>query len=63
MTDLRRRWAVEGRPIASDLRLAVYLTLALLLLVCVSAIGALSLQSAEVNRLTPQTEPLLMRVR
>ncbi len=53
MTDLRRRWAAKGRPIASDLRLSVYLTLALLLLVCVSAIGALSLQSAEVNRLTP----------
>ncbi len=52
MIGLRRRWAAEGRPIASYLRLSVYLTLALLLLVSVSAAGALYLQSAEVNRLT-----------
>ncbi len=26
MTDLRRRWTVTGRPIASYLRLCVYLT-------------------------------------
>ncbi len=43
MTDLRRRWTIEGRPIASYQRLAVYLMLTLLLLACVSAVGALSL--------------------
>ena len=57
MTDLRRRRAAEGLPIAARLRHLVYLLWALLLLVCLTAVGALQIQSNEVNRLTLATGP------
>ncbi|TFB50264.1 ATP-binding protein [Cryobacterium tagatosivorans] len=52
MIDLRRRRAAQGRPIAARLRRFVYVLWALLLLVCVTAVGALQIQTNEVNRLT-----------
>src|SRR5665647_1332201 len=56
MIDLRRRRqqvsAAQGRPIAASLRRLVYPLLALLLLVGVTAVGALQIEANEVNRLT-----------
>ena len=52
MTDLRRRRAAEGKPIATRLRHYLYVLWALLFLVCVTAVGALQIQANEVNRLT-----------
>ena len=52
MTDLRRRLTAEGRPIAARLRHLVLALWALLLLVCVTAVGALQIQVNEVNQLT-----------
>src|SRR5665811_1975493 len=52
MIDLRRRRAAEGRPIAARLRRLVYVLWALLLLVCVGAVGALRVEADVVNRLT-----------
>lgn len=57
MTELRRRQPAEGRPIAARLRHFVYLLWALLFLVCVTAVGALQIQSNEVSRLTLATGP------
>ena len=57
MTELRRRQPAEGRPIAARLRRFVYLLWALLFLVCVTAVGALQIQSNEVSRLTLATGP------
>ena len=52
MADLRRRRGDKGRSIAARLRHLVYLFWALLLLVSVTAVGALQIQTNEVNRLT-----------
>src|SRR5665648_889620 len=61
MIDLRRRRqqvsAAQGRPIAASLRHLVYLLLALLPLVGVTAIGALQIEANEVNRLTLGIDP------
>src|SRR5665811_1054073 len=57
MIDLRRRRAAEGRSIAARLRRIVYPLWALLLLVCVTAVGALQIQANEVNQLTLAITP------
>lgn len=57
MTELRRLQPAEGRPIAARLRRFVYLLWALLFLVCVTAVGALQIQSNGVSRLTLATGP------
>src|SRR5665647_45869 len=61
MIDLRRRRqqvsAAQGRPIAASLRRLVYPLLALLLLVGVTAVGALQIEANEVNRLTLAVNP------
>ena len=64
MTDLRRRRqqvsAAQGRPIAARLRHRVYVLWALLLLVCVTAVGSLQIQVNEVNRLTLALGPAVV---
>ena len=57
MTDLHRRRAAIGRPIGSRLRHLVYVLWALLVLVCVTAVGGLQIQAGEVDRLTLGTGP------
>src|SRR5665648_306418 len=61
MIDLRRRReqvsAAQGRPIAARLRHLVYPLWALLLLVGVTAVGALQIEANEVNRLTLAINP------
>ena len=57
MIDLRRRRAAEGRSIAARLRRLVYPLWALLLLVGVTAVGALQIEANEVNRLTLAISP------
>ena len=52
MIDLRRRRGAAAQPIAARLRHYLYVLWALLLLVCVTAVGALQIQANEVNRLT-----------
>lgn len=52
MTELRRRRTAGGQPIAVRLRHLVLYLGALLLLVCVTAVGALQVQATQVNRLT-----------
>jgi len=51
MTDLRRR-PVGGQPIAVRLRHFVLFLWGLLLVVCLTAVGALQVQATQVNRLT-----------
>src|SRR5665647_3815260 len=57
MFDQRRRRAAEGRSIAARLRHLVYPLWALLLVVGVTAVGALQIHANEVNRLTVAISP------
>ena len=57
MTDLRRRRAAEGLPIAVHLRKLVQLLWVLLLLVCFTAVGSLQFEADEIHRLTQAFGP------
>jgi two-component system phosphate regulon sensor histidine kinase PhoR len=59
MSERRRHLAVQGRTIAGHLRILVFLCWAMLLVVSLTAVGSLSVQSDNIGRLTMIDGPAL----